>query len=376
MKTPNLSIIETRKNHHLAHALAAQTSSSLKDSRFDYEPGLYMSGHSETDFTYKFKRKFFQKNLSYPIFVSSMTGGATNGKSINQNLAKLCREFGLGMGLGSLRPFLDNPKKFLEDFHIRSLAGDETPLFGNIGLAQVESMVFKKSPISTKDFFENIRPLELDGIFLHVNILQEWFQDKGDQFNQNPLRTMREFVSHPSCNIPVIIKEVGHGYGPRTMEEFLRLPISGIEFASFGGTNFSLVEKLSNTSNTSNSSNSSNPNSEYDPLIYVGHDYDEMLDFYFQLLTRDHLKEKQLMSKQVIVSGGVKHALDAHYILLRHHSMVLKGLASPDHLCVGMAKNFMEQALDYSALVQYTENFLKSLDQARQLLFLKRGRHE
>ena len=37
-----------------------------------------------------------------------MTGGTQNAKRINENIARVCKDFGMGMGLGSCRVLLKN----------------------------------------------------------------------------------------------------------------------------------------------------------------------------------------------------------------------------------------------------------------------------
>ena len=104
------------------------------DDRFYYEPLL--SAHpSETN-----PVGFLGKKLRAPIWVSSMTGGTELARKINTNLARACREFGMGMGLGSCRSLLDRDE-YLGDFNVRELIGDELPFYANLGIAQVEQLI-------------------------------------------------------------------------------------------------------------------------------------------------------------------------------------------------------------------------------------------
>ena len=130
-----------RKGAHILLASQAQTPPAEVDSRFNYEP-LFFS-HRKSD--ERWPTQFLKFNLDYPLWISSMTGGTAHAKTINQNLARLCGERKLGMGLGSCRSLLhDNDR--LEDFAVKKLMGDQ-PLFANLGVARWKkshSMLFMK----------------------------------------------------------------------------------------------------------------------------------------------------------------------------------------------------------------------------------------
>ena len=111
--------MEARKNDHIELAFSSQAAGAEIDRRFDYEPmtGSHRQGEIQP-FT------FLGKTLKVPIWVSSMTGGTALARTINTNLARACREFGMGMGLGSCRILLANDL-YLPDFDMRPVIGDE-----------------------------------------------------------------------------------------------------------------------------------------------------------------------------------------------------------------------------------------------------------
>ncbi|MFT4667012.1 MAG: isopentenyl-diphosphate delta-isomerase, partial [Gammaproteobacteria bacterium] len=126
----------SRKQDHIELAFRSQVLVDQMDQRFYYEPIL--AGHPET--TANLSTPFLGKKLGAPVWVSSMTGGTALARIINQNLARACRDFGMGMGLGSCRSLLYNDDTF-EDFNIRPIMGDKVPLFANLGIAQVEQLI-------------------------------------------------------------------------------------------------------------------------------------------------------------------------------------------------------------------------------------------
>ena len=48
---------------------------------------------------------FLGKNISSPLWISSMTGGSVNANRVNKQLAEVCSGMQLGMGLGSCGRF-------------------------------------------------------------------------------------------------------------------------------------------------------------------------------------------------------------------------------------------------------------------------------
>jgi isopentenyl-diphosphate Delta-isomerase len=111
------------------------------------------------------------------MWVSSMTGGTKMAHTINHNLARACKEFRIGMGLGSCRKLLDDDTYF-EDFNLRPIMGDDLPLFANLGIAQVEILLAENKLDQIKRLVEK---LQADGLIIHINPLQEWMQPEGQQ---------------------------------------------------------------------------------------------------------------------------------------------------------------------------------------------------
>ena len=227
-----------RKLEHIKLALNSQTGLSEQDRRFNYEPML--SAHPEnTDLSIR----FLNKTMRTPIWVSSMTGGTGVAQIINGNIAHACREFGMGMGLGSCRKILFD-KTHWDDFNFRDVIGEDQPFWANIGIAQIEELLQSKN---TQVLIDMITELRADGLIIHVNPLQEWFQPEGNRLKQSPLLTINQLLD--KVRIKVIVKEVGQGFGPESLRQLLMLPLAAIEFGAYGGTNFSKLEMLRSDQN-------------------------------------------------------------------------------------------------------------------------------
>jgi isopentenyl-diphosphate delta-isomerase len=327
---------EQRKLDHIELTLKAQKNILELDDRFNYEPLL--SAHPSLD--KKLETKFFGKNLKAPLWVSSMTGGNAKANLINQNLAKVCREFGLGMGLGSCRTLLESNSHF-DDFNLRPIIGDDLPLYANLGIAQIEKSLIDNS---CHKIFQMLEKLSVDGLFIHINPLQEYLQIEGDIISRPPLETIKNFLKLSSTK--VVIKEVGQGMGPLSLKALVELPITGIELAGFGGTNFSEVELLRRPQ-LNEQTHSLNA------LSRVGHSALEMVEI-LNGFSKNHPKD-------IIISGGIKNFLDSYYLLKK----------STNNSVIGQAKNFLVHAHDYEKLRLFVQGEIAGLHVAHAFLSIK-----
>ena len=178
----------SRKKDHIDLAFSSRNQLGAHDERFYYEPVL--SGHPES---YPIT-KFIGFDLQLPIWVSSMTGGTEKAGFINQNLARACGVFGMGMGLGSCRSLLYNDDN-LKDFDVKHHM-PEMPLFANLGIAQLEDLIVSNG-LSKIDHM--LDKLSADGLIIHINPLQEWLQKEGDIIKQISNSFLRNSIG--SCQI-------------------------------------------------------------------------------------------------------------------------------------------------------------------------------
>ena len=289
----NIKLLMERKKDHITLAAKSQTDKNAIDSRFYYEP--MFATHTNNNIK---EIEFAGKKMKYPIWISSITGGTDKANKINTNLAKAANKFGLGMALGSCRSILNKNERFT-DFDLRKTIGNEQPFYANLGIAQIEKLIANNN---TSQISELISKLNVDGLFVHINPLQEAFQPEGDKFKTSPIKTLETLLSKIDTNI--FVKEVGQGFGPKSIEALLNLPIKGIEFGAFGGTNFSKLELL----------RSENAN----PLTYVGHTIDEMIDF---------INLNSYHKKEIIISGGIKSYLDGYYYTNKVNAKAVYGQA-------------------------------------------------
>lgn len=331
------STISSRKLDHIQLAFESQLSDA--DHRFYYEPML--SAHPE--FSAIPKVDIAGTTMQVPLWISSMTGGAEKAGKINLLLAEVCKAYGLGMGLGSCRPVLEN-SEYSKDFEIRKYIGDQ-PLFANLGIAQIEELIANNQLQALVDM---VHRLEANGLIIHVNPLQEWMQPEGDRFALSPIDTVKRVLDF--VDFPIIVKEVGQGFGPKSLSALLQLPLAALDYGAFGGTNFSKLENLRRESVE---------RTLLEPVQHVGHSAHEMTGWVNQL--HASLGDKVLCDK-IIVSGGVGTFLDGYYHLQKLSMPALYAQASP----------FLKYALEgEAALHQFVEAQIKGLALSYTYLTLK-----
>ncbi|MBP7273619.1 MAG: isopentenyl-diphosphate delta-isomerase [Saprospiraceae bacterium] len=326
----------TRKSDHIELAFRSQTDDN--DKRFFYEP--LFAAHPNNQDTWQVA--FNNKILKFPIWISSMTGGTALAKTINYNLASACNEFGLGMGLGSCRQLLTD-QTYFQDFNVRPIMGDDLPLFANLGIAQLEQLIFQKQ---LDKIIRLVESLQADGLIIHVNPLQEWLQPEGDRFQHPPIQTIETILNY-FPQLKIIVKEVGQGMGYHSLRHLLQLPLAAIEFAAFGGTNFAKLELLRSHTNETQS---------FSAFANVGHNATEMVEMVNNIV--DELGDK-ITCKHVIISGGIKNCLDGFYLINR----------SKINAIYGQASGFLKYAQgDYELLKQYISNETSGLLLAKAFL--------
>lgn len=322
----------SRKKDHIGLAFDSNVAADKRDTRFFYEPAI----NDMNDHANGIGLHFLGANMEAPIWVSSMTGGTAMASHINQNLAKACHEFGLGMGLGSCRQLLDSDE-YLKDFDVRETIGIQ-PLYANLGIAQVIDLVRKEQYNKLANLVQKLRA---DGLFIHINPMQEWIQPEGDIIDMNPITCIQKVIDNVDTKI--MVKEVGQGFGPQSLRALLDLDIAGIELAGFGGTNFARLETLRREK------------PYHAELINVGHTAEEMVDFLNEWSSIDN----KYLNKNIIISGGISDYLTGYYLNQK--------CSFPS--VYGQASSFLKMATgDYKKLANYVEEQIKGYKIASQYL--------
>jgi isopentenyl-diphosphate delta-isomerase len=191
-----------------------------------------------------------------------------------------------------------------------------------------------------------VERLQADGLIIHVNPLQEWFQPEGDRLRKAPIDTVKEVLEQ--VPYPIIVKEVGQGIGIKSLKTLLELPLLAVEFAAFGGTNFAKLELM----------RSSDAQKElFEPLSKVGEVAGDMTDFVNRIAAEGNVKTKSL-----IISGGIETFLDGYYLIRKSSMPAIYGQASA----------FLKHARgEYSDLQSWVRSQIKGLEMAYAYLHIR-----
>jgi isopentenyl-diphosphate delta-isomerase len=172
--------------------------------------------------------------LEAPLILTGMTGGAEVAGEINQTLAKLAGEQGLGFGVGSQRAMLEDAS-LLPTYDVREAAGPDVLVLANIGIAQLPRL----SPDRARWLVESIGA---DALCVHFNVAQELVQPEGDRQFAGAADALESLCA--KLGRPVIAKEVGAGFGKAAACRLRDLGVSALDVAGAGGTSWTYAEAL------------------------------------------------------------------------------------------------------------------------------------
>lgn len=226
-----------RKSDHIQIALNEDVefrhvTTGLERYGFTYE-ALPEISRGEVDTS----TSLFGRRLSMPLVISSMTGGTEEGAKYNRIFAEAAQRFGLAMGVGSQRVAIENPE-IAHTFQVRDVAPDIL-LFANLGAVQLNNGCGIECCVRA------VEMIDADALILHLNPLQECAQPGGDTNFRGLAAKIREVCRN--LEVPVIVKEVGHGISARTAALLGEAGVEAIDVAGAGGTSWAKVESYRGT---------------------------------------------------------------------------------------------------------------------------------
>lgn len=220
--------------------------------------------------------------FSFPLFVSSMTGGYADAGAVNAIIAEFCQHHNLPFGVGSQRVMLEEPDA-VSTFSVVREKAPGAFITANIGGAQLIGGLSRKN-------IELITGcIEANAVIVHLNPLQELMQPEGDRTFKGIEEGIAKLVE--DCTVPVIVKETGAGISGEVAERLLHAGVRVIDTAGAGGTSWAKVENR----------RTDNPDPE------------ELFDDW-GIPTVECLRQIDLLREQhrfeLIASGGIRSGLD------------------------------------------------------------------
>jgi isopentenyl-diphosphate delta-isomerase len=170
--------------------------------------------------------------LRAPLVISSMTGGTSRAGEINRRLARGAEAAGIAFALGSGRAMLEDGA-LRDTFDVRPVA-PRVVLFANLGAVQLNY------GMRIDDARRLVDALGANGLYLHLNPLQEALQRGGD----TNFRALEPKIAAlcAALPVPVIAKSVGSGIAPSTAARLVECGVAAIDVAGAGGTSWARVE--------------------------------------------------------------------------------------------------------------------------------------
>lgn len=177
---------------------------------------------------------FLGKQISAPLLISSMTGGANVAEKINLALAEAAETLGLPMGVGSQRAAVVDAR-LASTYQVRRVA-PHIPLLANLGAVQLNYS------FGVAQCRRAVEMIEADALILHLNPLQEAVQPEGNTNFKGLLAKIEQVCR--ALEVPVVVKEVGNGIGGRDARRLYDCGVRVIDVAGAGGTSWSEVERF------------------------------------------------------------------------------------------------------------------------------------
>jgi isopentenyl-diphosphate Delta-isomerase len=215
-----------RKWDHIRYALSTgqERLTGLDDIVFVHQslPGIDLENIS-------LKTKIGELSLNSPIFINAMTGGGGEKTlNINRDLARVARECGIAIAVGSQMSALKNAEE-VETYRIVRKENPHGIVIGNLG-----------SEATVDEAQRAITMLEADALQIHLNAIQELAMPEGDRDFSDALRKIEAIVNE--IDLPIIVKEVGFGMNKEVVARLYSVGVTAVDVGGFGGTNFSKIE--------------------------------------------------------------------------------------------------------------------------------------
>lgn len=215
----------SRKMEHIHHALSQppQGSNGLADVRFvpNALPDISLSSVS-------LATRIGELNLSSPILINAMTGGAQETEAINGQLALAAKETGLAMAVGSQMSAIKDASVRPSYQVVRRMNPDGV-ILANLG-----------AEATVEQALEAVEMISANALQIHLNVMQELLMPEGDRDFRGTAERIGLIAE--AVGVPVIVKEVGFGIAGEAAVRLKAAGIHALDVGGAGGTSFAAIE--------------------------------------------------------------------------------------------------------------------------------------
>jgi isopentenyl-diphosphate delta-isomerase len=176
---------------------------------------------------------FLGHKFSAPLMIGAMTGGTEKATRINAAIAEVAEHLHLGMGVGSQRAAIDDPK-LEKTFAVARKKAPNAFLIANIGGVQLVH------GYGVKELKKAVEMIDADAVAVHLNALHEAVQPEGQTEFKGVLAKIGEAAG--ALDTPVIVKETGGGIAAEDARKLEAAGVKAIDVGGAGGTSFAAVE--------------------------------------------------------------------------------------------------------------------------------------
>ncbi|OPX83867.1 MAG: Isopentenyl-diphosphate delta-isomerase [Pelotomaculum sp. PtaB.Bin104] len=173
---------------------------------------------------------FMGKKLQAPLLINAITGGHPGVMAINRSLARVARETGLAMAVGSQMAGLED-SGVQETYEIARRENPDGVILANLSAGA-----------SPEQAMAAVKMIAADGLQLYLNIPQELVMREGDRDFNGIIANIGQVVL--SLDVPVIVKEVGCGLSGGTISALYDAGVRYVDVGGQGGTNFIAIEAM------------------------------------------------------------------------------------------------------------------------------------
>jgi isopentenyl-diphosphate delta-isomerase len=224
---------EERKNEHLEICLKENVQAKRVTTGFEELHLVHKALPEINRREINLSIEFFGHKFSAPLIIESMTGGSPKAAGINAAIAEAVEELGLGMGVGSQRVALEDPKAEKTFSVVREKAPNAF-VMANLGAPQLLERH------GVKEAKKAVEMLDADALVVHLNPLQEAVQPEGETSYKGVLNAIERVVK--TLDVPVIAKETGCGIAAAEAKRLEKIGVAAIDVAGAGGTSWAAVE--------------------------------------------------------------------------------------------------------------------------------------